>query len=202
MRHLVEKYRRQLIDSPGQRANFRRSGRAPLNRIVRFHMTLRALNTAILSLLLVNAANAQCFNQPAMRATVTVEACVAATFGATDAMFTYGPKYTIAGTDTWPMYKAGDTLSGTLLTVSVKISRFIWPEHSSHWTNGAHHWAKGEIHSLFVQNAPADTCPHVIPAEITVQTQPTCYDMYHSLLPTTIPLTTVLAGQMPPQSRH
>ena len=158
-------------------------------------MTLRAQYAPILSILLITPANAQCSHQPAIRATVTVEGCVTASFGATDAMFTFGPKYAIAGTDTWPMYKAGDTISGTLLTVSVKTSRFIWPEHSSQWTNGAHLWAKGESHSLFVQNAPADTCPHVIPAEVTVQTQPTCYDMYHSLLPTTIPLATVLAGQ-------
>jgi hypothetical protein len=89
----------------------------------------------------------------------------------------------------------GDKRSGTLLTVSVMTSKFVWPESSGHWTNGAHLWAKGESRSLFVQAAPADVCPRVLPTGLTVQTQPECYDMFHNLLPVTIPLVKVIAGK-------
>jgi hypothetical protein len=67
-------------------------------------MSTRALYSVILSAFLaVNSAYAQCSHEPAIFATVRVEGCVAATFGATDTMFTLGPNHAIGGTDTWPM---------------------------------------------------------------------------------------------------
>jgi hypothetical protein len=156
-------------------------------------MKRRASYAVILSISLVNPSQAQCAHQPPILATVTVVGCVAASFGATDSMFTFGPKYTIAGTDTWPMYKSGDKRSGTLLTVSVVTSKFVWTESSGHWTNGAHLWAKGESRSLFVESAPSDICPRVLPAGLAVRTEPECFDMFHNLLPVTIPLVTVIA---------
>jgi hypothetical protein len=151
----------------------------------------RATCAVILSALLVNSADAQCSNQPPILARVMVQGCVAASFEATDVTFAPGPEFAGPHTDVWHMYHAGDKRSGTVVTFSVITSKFVWPG-ADHWTNGARLWAKGEIHSVFVQRVPADTCPRALPARLSVQTQPECFDMFHNILPGTIPLAVVI----------
>jgi hypothetical protein len=160
--------------------------------MVRFNMASRTAFVVVMSALLANSADAQCAHQPPILATVTVEGCVAASFGATDVTFAPGPEFAPRGTDVWLMYQAGDKRSGTLITFLVTTSKFVWPG-ADHWANGARLWRKGEVRSVFVQGTPADTCPRALPAPLKVQTQPECFDMFHNILPVTIPLATVIS---------
>jgi hypothetical protein len=162
----------------------------PLNFTVRFHMKRSAIVVAILSISLVNSAQAKCIHHPEMRASVTIQGCVAATFGATNA------KSALFG-DPEPMYRSGEALSGTLLTVSVKTARFTWSDAMGHSVNGAHLWRKGETHTLFVRDAPTSVCPDVLPADVEVQTQRVCCDTipgtWECLLPRSISLVNVIS---------
>jgi hypothetical protein len=158
-------------------------------------MIRRAIYAGLLGVALAQPASARCAYHPETLATVTVQSCVAVTFGATDSKWTWGPQYSLNGEDTWPMYRAGDNLSGTLLTVSVKKSRFIFTD--GHWRNGTHRWAKGEIRNLFLKEDAAKVCPAVLPTDITVQTQLVCCDTFPGwsgcLLPRNIALVKILA---------
>ena len=151
---------------------------------VRFHVTRIAVLLATLSIAGVTAVQAKCIARPEIRATAVVRACVGVTFGASRS------KYAIGAGDPWPMYKPGETLSGTLLTVSVKSARFVWNDALGHRINGARLWAKGETRSLFVASDAAEACGSVLPAEITVETQPVCCDEFpggwECLLPRTV----------------
>ena len=155
-------------------------------------MTRNTLYVAIINVVLVNAAQAKCVNHPEIRATATVEACVAVTFGASDSKFNFG------GDQLFSLYKPGDSLSGTLLTVTVKTSRFIWNDSLGHWSNGTHLWVKGENRSLFVRTPVADACPQVLPVVVTVQTQRVCCDHanWECLLPRTVSLVTVTGTEL------
>jgi len=163
-------------------------------------MTLRAIYVTILSAALVQSAQARCAYHPEILATVTVRGCVAVTFGATDSKWTWGPEHALNGVDTWPMYRAGDKLSGTLLTVIVKKSRFIWADGRT--PNDARLWAKGESRNLFLQEDPTDVCPAVLPTDTTVQSQPVCCDTapggWECLLPRNIALVKVVADEARP----
>jgi len=158
-------------------------------------MTRRALLVSLLSVAIVQPAQAKCVSHPEILATVRVQGCVAVTFGATDSKWTWAPEHSLDGVDAWPMYRRGDKLSGTLVTVTVKNSRFVWSD--GHFANGARVWTNGESRSLFLRQAPADVCPAVMPADITVQTQPVCCDTspggWECLLPQTIALVIVTA---------
>jgi hypothetical protein len=151
-------------------------------------MTLHTLYVAIIGVSLVNSAQAKCVSHPEIRATATVEACVAVTFGASNSKYKFGDG------ESWPIYTAGSSLSGTLLTVSVKGSRSIWTESSGRWTNGTRLWVKGEERSLFVRTPIADGCPQVLPIEVTVETQRVCCDFggWECLLPRTVALVNVV----------
>ena len=153
-------------------------------------MKCSAVIVATLSIALVNSAQAKCIYHPEIRAGVTIQGCVAATFGATDA------KSGLFG-DPEPMYRSGETLPGTLLTVSVKTAKFTWSEAMGHSVNGAHVWKKGEIQTLFVKGAPTSVCPEVLPADVEVQTQRVCCDTipgtWECLLPRTISLVTLIS---------
>ena len=155
-------------------------------------MKSNASLVAFLSAVLINQADAKCVYHPEIRSSVTIYRCVAVTFGATDVKYTFGPP----DEDAWPMYKPGDALAGTLLTVSVKTSHFTWSDAMGHYTNGMHLWKKGESHSLFVRAPPSDVCPSVLPADVTVQSLRVCCDTspggWECLLPPTIPLVTVV----------
>jgi hypothetical protein len=154
-------------------------------------MNRRAIYTAALSVSLVNSVEAKCINHPEILANVTINACVAATFSATDA------KYALFGAPApLPRYEPGGTLSGTLLTVSVKTAKFTWSEAMGHSINGVHLWLKGETRSLFVRDTPANACPKVLPTDAVVQTQRVCCDVvpggWECLLPGTISLVTLV----------
>jgi hypothetical protein len=144
----------------------------------------------LLSALLVNQADAKCVYHPEIRSSVTIDRCVAVTFGAADVKYTFGsPQF-----DPWPLNKPGDTLSGTLLTVSIKKSHFTWSDAMGHYTNGMHLWKKGESYNLFVRAPPSNVCPPVLPADHTVQSLHVCCDSggWECLLPPTIPLVTLV----------
>jgi len=166
-------------------------GRWPLKLTVRFHMKARAICIAGLGVSVVNSASAKCAYHAEVLAAVTVQTCVAVKFSASDS------KYNDGFPDSAPsrMYDAGATLSGTLLTVSVKTSKLVWTADTPHFIGGTRLWAKGDFRSLFVQSAPSEVCPHVLPTEVTVRTQPTCCDMtpggWECLLPGTISLVTL-----------
>jgi hypothetical protein len=153
-------------------------------------MKQRVFLVTILSVAVMNSAQAKCVNHPEIRATAAVEECVAVTFAASETRFTIG------GKDWGPKYRAGEILSGTLLSVTVKTSRFIWPDHSAHWINGAHLWIKGESRSLFVRKAPAEACPANLPTDIVVRTQRVCCDTmpggWECLLPQAVSLVDVV----------
>jgi hypothetical protein len=167
-------------------------GRRPLKLIVRFHMTVRAIFLSALGVSLVNSASAKCAYHAEVLAAVTVHTCIAVKFGASDSKYTYFPD-----SDPSRMYKVGESLSGTLLTVSVKTSRFVWTADTPHFVGGTRLWAKGDFRSVFVQGAPSEVCPQVLPIDATVQTQPTCCDTtpggWECLLPGTISLVTLSA---------
>jgi hypothetical protein len=171
-----------------QRAFF--AAARPLKLIVRFHMRLRDFVSVMLGISLANPVEAKCIHHPEIRALVTVEGCVMATFSASDT------KTTFFG-DPERKYRAGETLSGTLLTVSVKSAHFTWSEAMGHAVNGVHLWTKGETHSLFIKAAPSAVCPDVLPADLVVQTQRVCCDTvpgtWECLLPESIALATLVA---------
>jgi hypothetical protein len=162
---------------------------SPLNAGVRFHMDRRTIFIAALSVSLVNSVESKCIHRPEIRASVRIDACVAATFGATEA------KYAFFGAPE-PRYRPGETLTGTLLTVSVKTAKFTWAEAMGHSVNGIHLWLKGETQSLFVRDAPANACPEVLPTDAVVQTQRVCCDTvpggWECLLPRTMSLVTLV----------
>jgi len=147
-------------------------------------MIIAALNVS-----LTNSVEAKCVYHPEIRATVTINACVAATFGATDA------KSAFFGSPE-PMYRSGEILSGTLLTVSVKTAKFTWSETMGHSVNGAKLWVKGETQSLFVRDTPSNVCPEVLSTDAEVQTQRVCCDTvpggWECLLPRTTALVTLV----------
>jgi hypothetical protein len=147
-----------------------------------------AIVLATLSVSQVHSAQAKCIHHPEIHAEVTIRSCVAATFGATDS------KSTLFG-DPEPMYRSGEELAGTLLTVTVKSARFTWTEAMGHSTNGVHLWKSGEMRALFVRESPSSVCAHVLPAEVDVQTQRVCCDTipgtWECLLPGTISLVTL-----------
>jgi hypothetical protein len=154
-------------------------------------MKQRAIVVGLLSATLASPAGAKCIYHPEIRATVTVDGCVAVTLGAS------GSRY-ILGDEEWgPRYRAGATLSGTLISVSVKSARFTWPGTSRHFVNGVRLWVKGESRSLFVKKAAADVCPAALPTDITVQSQRICCDTvpgdWECLLPRAVALVEVVA---------
>jgi hypothetical protein len=153
-------------------------------------MKRRAILIAALSVSLINSIEAKCIYHPEIRANVTMNACVAASFGATDVKSAFFGALE-------PMYRPGETLSGTLITVSVKTAKFNWSEAMGHSINGVHLWQKGETQTLFVRGAPANICPQVLPTDTVVQTQPVCCDTvpgsWECLLPGTISLVTLVS---------
>lgn len=84
-------------------------------------MKRSAAIVATLTISLVNSVQAKCIYHPEIRAGVTIQGCVAATFGATDA------KSALFG-DPEPMYRSGEALAGTLLTVAVKTAKSLGPK--------------------------------------------------------------------------
>jgi hypothetical protein len=165
-------------------------GARPLKLTVRFHMTARAVLSTILSISLANSASAKCAYHAEVLATVAVRSCIAVTFSATDSKYVYFP-----GDAPSRIYRVGASLSGTLLTVSVKTSKLVWPADTPHFSGGTRAWNEGEYRDVFVQAAPGQTCPEVLPVDATVQTQPTCCDVTpggeECLLPRTISLVTL-----------
>jgi hypothetical protein len=161
----------------------------PLKLIVRYHMKLRAFASAVLGFSLAKPVEAKCIHHPEIRALVSVEGCVAATFSASDA------KTKFFG-DPERKYRAGETLAGTLLTVSVQSAHFTWDEAMGHAVNGVHLWTKGETHSLFIRAAPSAVCPDVLPADLIIQTQRMCCDTvpgtWECLLPGSMALATLV----------
>jgi len=154
-------------------------------------MRARTILVAALGVALANPASAKCAYHAEVFAEVTVQTCIAVQFTAGNSKYNY--QFPDSGPE--PMFRAGETLSGTLLTVSVKSSRFAWPENTPHVVNGARLWAKGDVRSVFVQKGPSEVCPEVLPIDATVQTQPTCCDTipggWECLLPSTTPLVTL-----------
>lgn len=151
-------------------------------------MTRNSILVAIMSLSLMNLAEAKCVAHPEIRASVTVEGCVGVTFSATDS------KYGLGNGNYWSLYKAGDSLSGTLLTVSVNASHFVWAKSSDRQTNGAQLWNKGQLHSVFVRMPSSDVCPRVLPTALEIETQRVCCDSasWECLLPRTVALVSVM----------
>jgi hypothetical protein len=160
-------------------------------------MTLKALCALIAAATLIQPAQASpCAYRPEIRAAVTVRGCVAVTLGATDLQFVPGPEFLgHLTTEHWSMYHTGDTLSGTLVTASVKSAKFVWTDGPVPDTSGMHLWRKGESRTLFVQRAPAEVCPKVVPSVIEIQTEHICYDMYHDLVPDTIYTAKIIAAK-------
>jgi hypothetical protein len=134
-------------------------------------MTVRAVFLTAAGIALANSASAKCAYHAEVLAAVTVRTCVAVNFGASDSNYVYFP-----GDDPSRMYRAGASLSGTLLTVSVKTSKLVWPVDTPHFVGGTRLWAKGDFRAVFVQAAASEICPHVLPIDATVQTQHTCCD--------------------------
>jgi hypothetical protein len=154
-------------------------------------MRLRALFVTIPTIALATTADAKCLDRPDIRATATVEACTSVTFAASDSKYSFGDG------EATPLYKPGDKLIGTLLSVTVKRAQFVWADSHSHRTNGARIWAKGESRSLFVKSAASSVCPTVLPSQIMVVTESLCCDTIpvegECLLPHAVPLVRLLS---------
>jgi hypothetical protein len=118
----------------------------------------------------VSGANAKCMSRPNIRAEVTIESCVAATFTASDS----GLKF-LEG-QTLPLYEKGSTFSGTIMTVVVEKSRFYWEDSTDHRTNGFRLWTHGERLSVVVSKPVGETCPSSLPAKVMVHTSYVCCD--------------------------
>jgi hypothetical protein len=110
---------------------------------------------------------AKCVFAPHIQSDVEVWSCVAATFGASNSNFY----------DFSRLYERNASFSGTLLSVKVKKSHFVWDDPKDHRTNGFHPWAAGQVHTLFVDRPVDAVCPTSLPSTMTVLTMDDCCDV-------------------------
>lgn len=154
-------------------------------------MARHPIFVSLMGLCLANFTEAKCVQHPEIRATVTVEACVGASFAASHS------KIQVGAGEPWALYKEGDSISGTLITVSVQASHFVWTNSSERSTNGWQNWSKGQLRSLFVRAPSVEVCPKVLPATVAVQTEQICCDSsgWECLLPRTVALVNIVRTQ-------
>jgi hypothetical protein len=130
-------------------------------------------------------ANAMCVYDPPIRADVTIDGCLAVAFSSSHLQLDFGPKSA-------PLYKDGETYSGTFLRVTVKSSAFV-----SQKDGQGPPWAAGDREGLFVDGPPDQVCPSQLSSEVvTVTTRSRCCDQLpmdgSCLVP--IPIVTVSKG--------
>lgn len=109
--------------------------RAPLNQIAIFQMNNCFISLSVLAVTLVSNGFAKCISRPDIQADVIVQSCLAVTFQPSDLCMDLGRQ------ETPPVYKRASRLSGALLSVTVKISHFVWRDPKDRRVNEAHLWA-------------------------------------------------------------
>jgi hypothetical protein len=124
-----------------------------------------------LSVILVSNGSAKCIFAPTLRANVSVHSCVAVTFQPSDLGIE------IVKGNTSRLYQDGSSYSGTLLSVTVKSSRFVWDVGEKHETNGFHVWTPRESRTLFIAKSADVVCPAKYNDTITVETDRYCCDV-------------------------
>lgn len=118
----------------------------------------------------VPTAHAKCVYRPEIQADVTVSACVAATFEASEVRSsTFAP-------DLLPLYRSADRTRGVILTVTVIGSRFVWPQSVPHHVNGQRLWARNELRSVFVAASANTACPPTVPVRALIVSKTPCCD--------------------------
>jgi hypothetical protein len=137
-----------------------------------------------IGLIIASNSFAKCVYRPHVAADVLVTSCESVVFGASSSIST---DFDPGGS---PLYKEGNTLSGTFMAVTVKKSWFVWTDLPDHRTNGFNTWAKGETRSLFIAAPWSSTCPKALPATLKVVTTDVCCDMFplrdECLVPTSV----------------
>jgi hypothetical protein len=156
----------------------------------RFPMHHRIVSLLILSIAVANSVTAKCMFAPKIRGSVSVESCVGVTFEPGEMGIDFG------GGRIGPWYAKGSSYSGTLLSVQVKESHFVWDDGERHRTNGFKPWVKGKILTLFVAAPVGEVCPRLYGDVIAVETDGYCCDVLpvkdRCLVPGSIPAVHVL----------
>lgn len=105
------------------------------------------------------------------RAKVVVRSCVAVTFAPSDLSLDFpegrSGRY----------YEQGTNYSGSLLSVGVVESKYVWDAGEKHTTNGFRLWKKNESLTLFVALPVDQACPAKFNETITVDTDRYCCDV-------------------------
>jgi hypothetical protein len=127
--------------------------------------------TLFLSLALVNASYSKCIFAPMQHANVHVLSCVAVKFGPSDMTLDFG------GGRRGRLYAPGSSYSGTLLSVSVNDSHFVWKEGEQHRTNGFHSWKHRENQTLFLALPVDQVCPANFDQTLSVDSDRDCCDV-------------------------
>lgn len=140
--------------------------------------------TYLLSVALLNSSYSKCIFAPMQRANVNVQSCVAVTFAPSDITLDFG------GGHTGRLYEPGATYSGTLLSVRVAESHFVWDAGEKHRTNGFHPWKHGQEQTLFLALPVDQACPTNYGGSLSVDTDRDCCDVLpvrgRCLVPATI----------------
>ena len=124
----------------------------------------------VLSVALVNGSYGKCIFAPKLRASVTAQSCVAVTFGPSNLSIEF-PK------GLGRLYQEGSSYSGTLLSVTVNKSRYIWDAGEKRETNGFHVWAPKQSRTLFIAKSVDEVCPAKYNDTITVERDRYCCDV-------------------------
>jgi hypothetical protein len=134
-------------------------------------MHQRLFWTFLLSLVLVSGSYSKCIFAPVLRANVHVQSCVAVTFAPSDMTLDFG------GGRTGRLYEPGATFSGTLLSVRVTESHFVWETGEIHRTNNFQPWKHGEGQTLFIALPVDQVCPPNFEGTLVVETERDCCDV-------------------------
>jgi hypothetical protein len=134
-------------------------------------MRHRSVWIFVLLVAVVNSSAAKCIFAPKLRSSVTVGSCVGVTFEPSD----LGAEFGVGRIGPW--YTKGSSYSGTLLSVRVKDSRFVYAKGERHDANGFKPWANGKIMTLFVAAPVHEACPKLYGDVIVVETDRYCCDV-------------------------
>jgi hypothetical protein len=125
----------------------------------------------ILAHIVVNTASAKCVASAHVKSNVTINQCVGIAV-------TAGPSSIGWFENTRPpLYQAGSSISGTLLSVNVEKSVIDPSSKSNTFEGSTEPWRAGENRALFVHGSAADVCPPVLPESSVVRTVNECCDV-------------------------
>ncbi len=144
-------------------------------------MKYRLFWVMALSALVATTSYAKCEFLPDIQADVEVGFCVAVVLGSSEARVS-SRDFGASGDKSYPAYKEGSSLSGTLLSVRVRKSHVVsgnprsdpWPNEMRKWLRS---WAPGQGRDLFVAKPPSEVCPGELYSNLRVVTGGACCDV-------------------------